>query len=196
MVEMKRQIDLSMQNMEDLPREVIITVNKQNQKLKAQLSKNIKELDLAIKETISCDVTLKIQSKRIESIPGIGPQISANILVTTQAMTLFKNSRQYACYAGVAPFEHTSGSSFRSRTKVHFLANRKIKSLLHMAALNAITYDREIKSYYERKKAEGKNAMSIINAVRFKLIDRIFAVIRREQLYDKNYSSVPYNNNF
>jgi len=29
--------------------------------------------------------------------------------------------------------------------------------------------------------------MSILNAIRFKLIDRVFAVVKRNELYDKNY---------
>ena len=123
----------------------------------------------------------------MESIPGVGPQTSANILVTTQGMKLFSDSRKYACYCGVAPFEYTSGSRYRGKTKVHYLANHKMKSLLHMAALNASVYSPEIKLYYERKKAEGKNPMSILNAIRFKLIDRVFAVVKRNELYDKNF---------
>ena len=40
--------------------------------------------------------------------------------------------------------------------------------------------DTEIKSYYERKVAEGKNKMSVINAIRCKIISRAFSVIKRE----------------
>jgi hypothetical protein len=46
--------------------------------------------------------------------------------------------------------------SVRGKTKVHFIANRKMKSLLHMAAINAITFDGQLKAYYQRKVAEGK----------------------------------------
>src|SRR5215216_6602284 len=37
----------------------------------------------------------------------------------------------------------------------------------------------EFKDYYRRKVAEGKNKMSVINAIRNKLVHRIFAVIKR-----------------
>ncbi|OAV66287.1 hypothetical protein Barb6XT_02015 [Bacteroidales bacterium Barb6XT] len=36
----------------------------------------------------------------------------------------------------------------------------------------------ELHEYYERKVAEGKNKMSILNAFRVKLVHRMFAVIR------------------
>jgi len=146
------------------------------QKLKIQLSQRERMVDMKRQVDLA-----------MESVPGVGPQTSANILVTTQGMKLFSDSRKYACYCGVAPFEYTSGSRYRGKTKVHYLANHKMKSLLHMAALNASVYSPEIKLYYERKKAEGKNPMSILNAIRFKLIDRVFAVVKRNELYDKNF---------
>ena len=60
------------------------------------------------------------------------------------------------------------------------IANKKMKSLLNMAALAAKKSDTEIKAYYERKVAEGKNKMSVMNAIRCKIISRAFAVIERK----------------
>ncbi|MEM6845936.1 MAG: IS110 family transposase, partial [Bacteroidota bacterium] len=68
------------------------------------------------------------------------------------------------------------------------LANKDVKKLLHMAALSAINNCEELRSYYQRKVAEGKNKMSLINAVRNKLILRIFAVVRSNRKYEKNYN--------
>jgi transposase len=85
-----------------------------------------------------------------------------------------------ACYAGVAPFPYQSGTSIKGRTKVHPLADKKLKSLLNMCAISAIRHDKEIKTYYERKAAEGKNKMLIINNVKCKLLARVFAVINRK----------------
>ena len=41
----------------------------------------------------------------------------------------------------------------------------------------------ELKVYYERKVDEGKNKMTIINALRAKLVARMFAVIKRNEFY-------------
>jgi len=105
-------------------------------------------------------------------------------------MQSFTTAREFACYSGCAPFAHTSCSSIRGKTKVHFIANRKMKMLLYMAAMNAITFNDELKSYYQRKVAEGKNPMSALNAVRFKLNCRIFSVIKRNEEYQKNYKKI------
>jgi len=55
-----------------------------------------------------------------------------------------------------------------------------MKSLLNMAALSAKRNDREISDYYMRKTAEGKNPMSVLNAIRCKILSRVFAVINRQ----------------
>lgn len=49
----------------------------------------------------------------------------------------------------------------------------------------AITHRKsgELKAYYERKVDEGKNKMTIINALRAKLVARMFAVIKRDEFY-------------
>jgi hypothetical protein len=65
--------------------------------------------------------------------------------------------------------------------------NKKVKSLLHLCALGALRNVPEIRSYYLRKIEEGKPAMLVINAIRFKLILRIFACINQDRCYvDRN----------
>ena len=98
---------------------------------------------------------------------------------------MLKDTRKLACYCGVAPFEHSSGSSVRGKTKVHYMANKKLKCNLHMASLSAIKLDQDLKKYYERKVAEGKNKMSVLNAVKNKLLARVIAVVNKQQEYVK-----------
>ena len=66
---------------------------------------------------------------------------------------------------------------------VSSLANKRVKALLHNGACSAITHDNELKLYYKRKLAEGKNKMSVLNAVACKLVYRAFAVIKRQSPY-------------
>ena len=54
-----------------------------------------------------------------------------------------------------------------------------------MASLSAIKLDPDLKAYYERKVAEGKNKMSVLNAVRNKLIARVIAVVNKREEYVK-----------
>ena len=143
------------------------------------INKRIEKIEKSITEVINSDQELKKTYDLVTSVPGVGMQIALSLIVTTRCFSAFKDSRQLACYAGVAPFEYRSGSSIHGRTKVSHMANKKVKSLLHMGAIGAIRYDKQLKEYYDRKVQEGKNAMCVINAVRNKLIARIFAVVNR-----------------
>ena len=144
-----------------------------------QIKKKIQQVDKQIEQVVQKDPSIKETYNLCISVPGIGPQIATYLLVSTRCFKAFKGWRQYACYSGVAPFEFRSGSSIRGRTKVSHLANKKAKSLLSMGAINAIRYDRELNAYYQRKVKEGKNKLLVINAVRNKLLARVFATVKR-----------------
>lgn len=147
------------------------------------LEVEIKEAKSAIEELIASDRELQNNYELVRSVQGIGFVTAVHLLITTENFTRFHNARKFACYAGVAPFEHTSGTSIKGRTKVSPLANKKIKSLLTLAAICAVKHDPELKAKYEQKRKEGKAKMNALNMIRFKLIERVFAVIKRQTPY-------------
>ena len=151
----------------------------------AALDKDLKNTEAKIIEIIDDDENLKQLYKLITSVVGIGFVTAINLLVYTNGFTVMKDARKLACYCGVAPFEYSSGSSIRGRTKVHFMANKKLKCNLHMASLSAVKLDGDLKAYYERKVAEGKSKLSVLNAVKNKLLARVVAVVNKQELYVK-----------
>lgn len=152
-----------------------------------RLTKSIEEIDLTIKELFKTE-KLSEQMKILKSISGVGDQVAINTIIATGGFTKFKSGRKFACHVGVAPFSFSSGTSQRSRNKVSHRANKKLKTLFHMAALSAIKMKGELRDYFERKVAEGKNKMTVVNAVRAKIINRIFALIRENRNYEKTFN--------
>ena len=65
------------------------------------------------------------------------------------------------------------------------MANKSLKTKLHLCVMVGIQNDKELKNYYERKVKEGKNKMLMINAVRNKLVLRITAVVKRQTPFVK-----------
>ncbi|MBL7875932.1 MAG: hypothetical protein JNL53_09720 [Cyclobacteriaceae bacterium] len=55
---------------------------------------------------------------------------------------------------------------------------------LHMAAISSVQHNPDLHAYYQREVQEGKNKMSVINAVRNKLLHRIVAVVNRGTPYE------------
>lgn len=144
---------------------------------------DIAALDKEIKDGIKANEELNNTYKKITSVKGIGLVIAATMIVNTNNFTAFDNPRKYNCYAGLAPFDHSSGSSIRGKTKTSPLRNRTMKALLFNGANSAVQHDFEMKAYYKRKTSEGKHHNLIINAVACKLVYRIFAVLKRDEPY-------------
>lgn len=169
--------------------------------LQKQLSKNcqasLKALDAdldvvdkQINDLIQQDNRLRELFGWITSLPGIGPATATEVIVATDEFKAISDPKKLACHAGVAPFEYRSGSSVRGKTRVNQHARLRLKSGFHLGAMSAIRMKGELREYYQRKVAEGKNKMLVLNAVRNKLIHRVCSVVHRQQNYDKNYTPV------
>ena len=143
-------------------------------------------IEQQIKSLIASDSHLKRMLELITSVPFIGFITGVNIIISTNEYKDITNPRKFACYVGIAPFPKESGGMIRKR-KVSHLANKKIKALLHICAIGAGTRDPELKAYFNRKKEEGKHKISIFNAVRCKLVLRVFACLRQDRLFTKHY---------
>lgn len=157
-----------------------------NDKLISILTKQIEKIEEIIYKLICQEEQLVDQYKRIQSIPGVGKVLAFNMLVKTDGFTTISSPRQMACYAGVVPFDYQSGSSIRRKPKVSSMADKELKTLLHLAAMSAIRLKNDLAIYYHRKVEEGKNKMSVLNAVRNKIIHRIYAIIKNNSVYNFN----------
>jgi len=147
------------------------------------LSKQVKVIETRIKEILSEDVSMDKNYELLTSLKGVGLVVACQLIYHTGNFTRFDSWRAFSSYCGTAPFEHRSGTSIHRRKQCHYLGDRKMKSLLSMASVSAIQHDSELRLYYKRKLAEGKDKMLAINNVRNKLIARAFAVVKRGTPY-------------
>lgn len=159
------------------------TLQKMNEQLILQLEKQIKAIETQIEQIIHADEWLQQQATLMQTVPGVGKILCWMMLAKTEGFTLIDNPRKMACYSGVVPFDYQSGASVRGKPRVSVYADKSIKSILHLAAMSAIRLKNDLKQYYQRKVAEGKNKMSVLNAVRNKIIHRIFAVVKSQKPY-------------
>ncbi|MBF0574416.1 IS110 family transposase [Dysgonomonas sp. GY617] len=151
----------------------------------------IHEIEKELILIIESDSDLYNTYKLITSIVGIALINAVNVLLYTNNFEAFDNAREYACYCGIAPFSKQSGTSINSPAKTDSMCNKTLKSELTQASLSAIVHDSELRMYYQRKLMSGKHPGVILNAVKFKLLERIFAVVKRGTPYVKlsTYSS-------
>jgi transposase len=141
------------------------------------------EINLIIKTNLSLNNNYQL----LTSIIGVGPVIAITTIIKTHNFERFENAKKFACFCGTAPFPNESGSSIKKKTKVSHLADKDMKTLLDQGARSAMQYDEELKNYYENRLAKGKSKMGTINVIRNKIITRMFAVIKRQTPFVKNY---------
>lgn len=167
------------------PKSVSESVVSQTAIVTEVMTTSIKEIMQQVEQLINSDAELKRLRDLASSVIGIGPIISAYLLVYTNGFTAFDNPRQFACYIGVVPFERSSGTSVREGAKVSPVANRTMKALLSTAATVGVQWDPQLKAYFRKQSKRGKEEGWIYNSVKNKLIHRIFIVIKRGTPYVK-----------
>ena len=148
------------------------------------LKKSIEKTKDRIDKVIESDKEVKALFDLITSVKSVGKVLATELIVFTHGFNRLLDAKKLACYSGVAPFPHSSGTSLNGKPRVSRFSNKVLKKTLHMCAMNAIRYNKEIRTYYLRKVEEGKNKMSVINAVRNKLIHTIVAVVQRGTPYE------------
>lgn len=166
--------------------ETDILMRAQLQIIKA-LEKQIERLDNEISAVMKMNESINKNFNFLVSIKGVGKVLALNTIIKTNNFTKFTDARKFACYCGTAPFEHTSGTSIKGKTRVSHLADKQMKTLLDLSAKSAIQYDKELREFYLRRLEMGKSKMSTINVVRNKILYRMFAVVKRQSVFIDNY---------
>ncbi|PWK72552.1 transposase [Mucilaginibacter oryzae] len=151
------------------------------------LTEDLNKIDATISGLISGDENLNRLMTIITSVPCFGPVTALQIIIITNEYKDIRNPKKFACFAGIAPFREDSGTVLK-KAKVSHIANKKIKALLHICSLTAISYPGELQDYYKRKsEVEGKHKLTVINAIRNKLILRVFSCLNQDRVFEKDY---------
>ncbi len=156
------------------------SLKKMNEGLLKLYREGIRETDRMIAGIIKEDETLKENERLIRTVKGVGPVTAAYMIAFTGNFKRFgMNTRKFACYCGIAPFPNRSGK-YKGKDRVSKRGNQTIKAILSNAVVSAVSHDAQLRMYYERMKGRGKPAGSIYNAIKNKLVARIFAVVKRQ----------------
>lgn len=148
-----------------------------------EINGHVREIETLIREEIKADFKLHKDIERIKTIPGIGDITAWMIAIKTDGFSRLTDPRKLACFAGVVPFEQQSGSSLKTKPRVSKMADMQLKTVLQMAAMRAVRIENELQKYYLRKVEEGKNKMSVLNAIRNKLLHIAMALIKNKTYY-------------
>jgi transposase len=117
----------------------------------------------------------------LTSMPGIGVRTAARILLEVGDGSNFASSGHLAAYAGIAPVTRSSGTSIKGEHPAR-TGNRKLKRAFFLAAFAALR-DPVSRSYYDRKRAEGKKHNAALICLARRRCDVLYAMLRNGTHY-------------
>lgn len=119
----------------------------------SKLNEEIEEIEKQLFAIIQEDENMLKNYKLLLSVRGIGKVLGFYMIAYTANFQQFSNARAFACYVGIAPFENSSGKTFKP-SRVNSIANKQIKALLNMASMSVIQHRGELQQYYEKRTNE------------------------------------------
>ncbi len=145
----------------------------------SKIKKQIDTLDTGIANLIAQDQVLCVKAQKLTAISGVGARTAALLLAQMPELGQL-NRGEAAALAGLAPFNHDSGST-RGKRAI-FGGRRALRSGLYMAALSAARYNPILSSFYQRLRAKGKPHKLALTAVMRKLLLALNSSLKPEPI--------------
>lgn len=123
-----------------------------------------------------------------QSVVGVGEALSSAIVSEIGDPHRFESEKQLVAYAGLDPKVKQSGASLKRNTSITKRGSPYLRRALFIAASVAQRHDPDLKLYYEKKKAEGKDYKTITIANARHVGSRVLAVLKRGTPYIKRAS--------
>jgi len=140
-------------------------------------------LEKQIREHINNHPHLKKDKQLLESIPGIGPVLSAWMSLLLRNGTRFDAAPQAAAFVGLIPTQHQSGTSVLKKPHLSKAGPAIYRAKLYMPAIVAIRHNPDVMDLYNRLLAKGKTKMAALGAAMRKLVHICFGVIKNQSPY-------------
>jgi transposase len=151
------------------------------------MDKEVKKLEIKIKQTIDGDPELSARSRKITRIKGVGLMTFAVVVAETNGFELFKNVSQLTSYAGYDVMENQSGNS-NGKSRMSKKGNAHIRRILHLPAFTAVKHEPDFKSFYDRVYANTNIKMKAYVAVQRRLLTLIYTLWKKNCEYNPKYS--------
>jgi transposase len=142
----------------------------------------LKALDKRIREVLDRHPDAAL----IRSLPGMGATLTAEFLAVVGGLDRFPTGDQLAAAAGLAPVLKQSGK-VRYLQRAH-AGDKALKRVFYQSAFIAVGCDATSKTFYQRKRAEGKSHHQAVLALARRRVNVLHAVIRNRRPYQASYA--------
>lgn len=150
--------------------------------VREELDKERQRLEALIDDHIDNHPGLKEDRALLESIPGVGPTVSQEMVAVLRSRR-FQKASQCAAFLGLIPVERESGTSVYSPPRLSKCGDGRVRAKLYMAAVVAIRHNRDIRAHYQRLVRRGKAKMAALGAAMRKLVHICYGVLKHQVPY-------------
>jgi len=155
--------------------------------LKRQLARRIKQLAGHVKalekeclSLIKADEALARRFAILTSIPGFGDVVAMTLIAKLSELGSL-TTKQVAALGGLAPVADDSG--MRRGIRVIWGGRTTVRTVLYLAALSAAKHNADLKLFYQRLTAIGKEPKAVLIAVARKLLVLANLLIAKDRLW-------------
>src|SRR5215204_95422 len=137
------------------------------------LKENIQGVD----EELEQRFFVRPEAPILTSLPGMGPLLGAEFLVAVGDLSAFESADRLAAYAGLVPAAHDSGKRAGNHKRMRG-GNKVLKRVFYQSAFSSLRASAESRTFYDRKRAEGKRHTQALIALTRRRVNVLWAMLR------------------
>jgi transposase len=117
------------------------------------------------------------ESQILSSLPGMGPILGSEFLVSAGNLCAFESADQLAAYAGLVPVAHDSGKRTGNNRRMRG-GNKVLKRVFYQSSFASLRSSPESRTFYDRKRREGKKHVQALIALARRRVNVLWAMLR------------------
>jgi len=149
------------------------------------LQRRLGRLDDDLNQAIRTSPVWRVQDDLLQSVPGVGPVLSATLLASLPELGRL-DRKAIAALVGVAPLNRDSGT-LRGRRMV-WGGRAAVRAVLYMGTLVAVRHNPILRAFYQRLRAAGKLPKVALTACMRKLLTILNAMLKHQRPWNPNYA--------
>ena len=112
------------------------------------------------------------RGSRLMGLRGVGPVVAARVLADVGDVARFADRNRFASWTGTAPLDASSGE--QNRHRLSRAGNRRMNHMIHIAAISQLRVESDGRTYYRRKRSEGKKPLEALRCLKRRISDAIY----------------------
>jgi transposase len=123
------------------------------------------------------------EARILASLPGMGPILGAEFLVSVGDLSAFEGADRLAAYAGLVPAAQDSGKRVGNHRRMRG-GNKVLKRVFYQSAFASLRSSPHSRAFYDRKRREGKKHTQALIALARRRVNVLWAMLRDETTFE------------